>query len=335
VLGGQGFSIYPEATLQFVGADFGIRGPGEMAFRKLLQTYKDHPRGSVFSAPANLSIQHRRKLINYSKYIGNGGFPAIQTKSGCPLSCSYCIEARKPQQLRSLDSVMAELRTLLSYGSGFVFVAEAEFNNHLRHAEAFCDRIIEERLDFTWSTYINPIPLRESLVRKMKEAGCTQPCVSVTTGDSALLKAYDTHFSDRHIRQLAEWFHKYELPFTVDLLFGGPGEDLRSAERTVALMEEIKPSLVGMNFGLRVYGNTTLGRQVMSRSVPTEGKLYGATENNPSLYYPVFYISDMSVKGYLEDVCDSNSNYSLLGYKDFGGVNITSLASGPLAATAA
>jgi len=47
ILGGQGFSIYPEKILQFVGADFGVAGPGEAAFRRLLRNPGSYPLGSV------------------------------------------------------------------------------------------------------------------------------------------------------------------------------------------------------------------------------------------------------------------------------------------------
>src|SRR5215813_8687750 len=47
VLGGQGFSIYPEKTLDFVGADFGVAGPGELALCKLVNNLGIYPRGTI------------------------------------------------------------------------------------------------------------------------------------------------------------------------------------------------------------------------------------------------------------------------------------------------
>ena len=140
-----------------------------------------------------------------------------------------------------------------------------------------------------------------------------------------MLKGYDTRFTDEHIRRLASWFHRYDLAFTVDLVFGGPGETLETAWRTISLMEEIKPALVGMNFGVRVYANTGLGRQVIEKRIPVDGKLFGNIENNQLLYYPVFYVNDLRVGDYLKEVCDHNPKYRLLGYDDFGGVNYKSI----------
>jgi len=321
VLGGQGFSIYPEETLDYVGADFGVAGTGEVALCKLLNNFGDYPRKTILRAPANLKITHKRELIDYKKYISQGGSPAIQTKSGCPLKCNFCLESRRTQQLRSLDNVFEELEILLSRGSDFVFVAEPEFNNHLRHALSFCDGILERNLKFSWSTYLNPIPMREELVKKMKLAGCVNPCVSVESGSDEVLKELDTGFTVNHIRQMAEWFHKYDLPFTVDLIFGSPSDTVKSAQATVKLMEEIKPTVIGMNLGLRIFGNTEFGRRFLKGEYKTDNTVYGNTENNDNLYKPIFYISDMRIRDYLKEVCDADPAYRLLGYSGFGGVN--------------
>jgi radical SAM superfamily enzyme YgiQ (UPF0313 family) len=320
VLGGQGFSIYPEKTLEYVGADFGVAGPGELALCKLVNNLGAYPRNTILREPANLNILHKRKLIDYDKYISQGGSPAIQTKSGCPFKCGFCVEARKPQQLRSLQRVFEELEILLSRKSKFIFVAEAEFNNHLRHAISFCDGILERQLKFEWSTYLNPIPMTEELVRKMKLAGCANPCVSVESGSDEVLEEMATGFTGNHIRRMAEWFHKYDFPFTVDLIFGSPRDTVKSAQATIKLMEEIRPSIVGMNLGLRIYANTGFGRRFLAGHFNNDC-VYGSTENNDDLYKPIFYISDLQIGDYLKDVCDTDPKYRLLGYSGFGGVN--------------
>jgi radical SAM superfamily enzyme YgiQ (UPF0313 family) len=321
VLGGQGYSIYPEKTLDYVGADFGVAGPGEQALCKLVNNFGAYPRRTIFREPANLNILHKRRLIDYDRYISQGGSPAIQTKSGCPFKCSFCIESRKRQQLRSLDSVFEELEILLSRKARFIFVAEAEFNNHLRHSIAFCDGILERQLKFEWSTYLNPIPMTEELVRKMKLAGCVNPCVSVEHGNDEVLGEMNTGFTVRHIRQMAEWFHKYDLPFTVDLIFGAPGDTVKSAQETIKLMEEIRPSVVGMNLGLRIYANTGFGQRFLAGHYKKEKVIFGYVEENDDLYKPIFYISDLRIGRYLEEICDSRPEYRLLGYSGFGGVN--------------
>ncbi len=332
VLGGQGFSIYPQKTLEYVGADFGVYGPGERALRTLAANLGNYSRGSVLQQPANLEITHKRHLINYAKYFAEGGAANIATKFGCPFRCNYCVEQRRVLQRRSMDRVFAELKCLLDLGAKFVFVAEPEFNNHLQHCLSFCRGILERSLKFEWTGYLYPIPMTEELVRLMKTSGCVNPCVSVVSGDDGVLRALDNAFTVKDLRRIAEWFHKYDFPFTVDLLFGGPGETVETARRTIALMEEMRPAVVGMNIGVRIYAGTGFAKRLQAGHFETRGKIYGYTEGNDDLFLPAYYISDMAVRDYLMEVCDSDSLYRLFGYSGFGGVNYVAARKPALAA---
>jgi radical SAM superfamily enzyme YgiQ (UPF0313 family) len=321
VLGGQGYSIFPEKTLAVVGADFGVAGPGERALVHLLANYRSLPRGTVLRAPANAEILHQRALIDYRKYIDRGGSPAVQTRNGCPFPCGFCIEAKKQLYRRKVDNVIAEIEILLAKGTRFIFFADAEFNNHLRQAEAVCDAIIESGLKFDWSCYLNTIPMTPRLAAKMKAAGCVQPCVSVVSGSDETLSAFDTHFTTGDIRRCGRSLNEAGLSFTVDILLGGPGDTLDSVNRTCRLMDEIKPAVVGLNLGIRLYPITPFGCKVARREVETHGKLYGQLDNNDDFYKPLFYLFDRRVGEAFMEVCASDPRYRLFGYQGFGGVN--------------
>ena len=53
VLGGAGFSIFPESALAYLGADMGIQGEGETAFPKLLSWLENRRPGP---APAGVYL---------------------------------------------------------------------------------------------------------------------------------------------------------------------------------------------------------------------------------------------------------------------------------------
>ena len=220
-----------------------------------------------------------------------------------------------------MDVVIEELKNLLSRGIKFLFLAESEFNSHIQQAISFCDRVIAEELEFEWSAYLNPVPMTEELVQKMKLAGLRNPCVSVNSGDNFMLDQFNVGFTVDSVRRMADWFHMYDLDFTVDIMFGGPGETLESARKTIRVMEEIKPIVVGMNIGVRLYANTKLGKMFLNRELGNNGNIYGKTDNNSDLFWPIFYISDLRTLDFLKEVCDSDPQYRLLGYSAFGGVN--------------
>ena len=323
VLGGQGYSIFPQRTLEFVGADYGIAGPGERAIVDLVENYQRLPRGTILRGPANVDILHRRGLIDYDRYLRNGGSPAVQTKNGCPFPCGFCVEAQKPLFRRRIDLVIEEIRILLARGAEFLFIADAEFNNHRRHAEDFCDAIIEAGLEFRWSCYLNTIPMSHRLADKLKRAGCVQPCVSVVSGNDEVLAVFDTHFTSDDVRRCGDILNDVGLPFTVDVMLGGPGETLANVHKTYELMERIKPDIVGLNLGVRVYPGTAFGRKVASGAIDVAGKMHGHTDHNDGFYKPIFYVSDMRIGDYFMEICSDAPRYRLLGYKGFNGVNYT------------
>jgi len=66
VLGGPGFSIFPDETLRYLGADFGIVGDGEVAFVELLRRLGagEDPSGlpGLHSRAASWPMQHHGDL---------------------------------------------------------------------------------------------------------------------------------------------------------------------------------------------------------------------------------------------------------------------------------
>lgn len=99
ILGGSGFTIFPDELMTVFGADFGITGEAEEAFPLLLQalelggdpsqiegvvlpgkkvTGKTRP-SLLLNAPFSSDLD---TLLNYAPYSERGAYP-IQTKRGC------------------------------------------------------------------------------------------------------------------------------------------------------------------------------------------------------------------------------------------------------------
>ncbi|RJP67310.1 MAG: tryptophan 2-C-methyltransferase, partial [Candidatus Abyssobacteria bacterium SURF_17] len=109
VLGGVGYSIFPIATLEYCGGNYGIHGDGEGAIVQLASALSkgeapletpglvSRLNGSYvrnIPAPVDLSSLDLtdRSTVDNLRYLREGGMVGFETKRGCASSCSYCAD---------------------------------------------------------------------------------------------------------------------------------------------------------------------------------------------------------------------------------------------------
>ena len=108
VLGGVGYSIFPQSLVACSEADFGICGDGEDATVALLAEVRGQRRwervpGLVYrhdgmlranppAWPPELQIPTARDGVDNETYFRRGGQIGVETKRGCPRPCSYCAD---------------------------------------------------------------------------------------------------------------------------------------------------------------------------------------------------------------------------------------------------
>ncbi len=115
----------------------------------------------------------------------------LETSRGCPFNCGICNKIVHGQTFRakSVDRVIAEIKYLLGLGIKEFHIADDGFTSNLQRAEKICDRIIEEKLVFTWNC-VNGIRVdrvTETLLKKMKAAGCYRISFGIESGNQKVL----------------------------------------------------------------------------------------------------------------------------------------------------
>jgi radical SAM superfamily enzyme YgiQ (UPF0313 family) len=81
------------------------------------------------------------------------------------------------------------------------------------------------------------------------------------------------------------------IQYTCFLLLGGPGENRKTIDESISLMERLKPTYLSINIGIRVYPNTELARIALNESV------FGSQDD---LIFPAFYLSQ-EIKDWIFD----------------------------------
>jgi radical SAM superfamily enzyme YgiQ (UPF0313 family) len=304
IVGGSGFSIAPQPLLDHLGADLGIVGEGESAVSALVKAI--HGESDYGNIPGVvMGYQGKRKMVKPylrndldslelpnreifepKKYLQREIVLNVRAKRGCPFKCIYCttpqIEGNKIR-VRTPQKVVDELEMLKrDYGADEFYFTDNIFNYPARHAESICEEIISRRLDIRWYCIANPCSLSKDLLQVMKKAGCYGLSIGNESGSPQMLKNLRKNFTVEQVSQACLCCRDLGINYTCFLLLGGPGENRKTVNESISLMEKLKPNYLSITIGIRVYPNTELAR--ISRDE-------GVFDAHNDLLFPTFYLS--------------------------------------------
>lgn len=300
VLGGAGYSIFPEETLSYLEADMGIQGEGELSYPVLLDRLA---RGGVLSDVPGLylrgaGLQGKRifekdldsfvlpdaRILSSSVMDKKEIWVPLQTRRGCPMACSYCstsiiegvsIRRRKP------DSIIKEIADYLKAGFERFFFVDNTFNIPENYAEEICRKMIESGLAITWRCIIYPRKMDEELAHLMAEAGCVEVSLGFESGCQSILRKLNKKYSPDDVRRTAEMLKKAGIRQMGFLLLGGPGETKETVQESLEFADSLELDAMKITIGIRIYPNTALAEEAIK-----EGLIL--PESN--LLFPRFYV---------------------------------------------
>jgi radical SAM superfamily enzyme YgiQ (UPF0313 family) len=103
-------------------------------------------------------------------------------------------------------------------------------------------------------------------------------------GDEEMLRRLKRDFTPDDVLNAARACKEAGLAVMFDLLLGAPGETRESLIRSVELMRQAEPDLIGVSLGVRVYPGTALANLV------TQEKLKKGLEGKDDPSEPLFFI---------------------------------------------
>ena len=299
VLGGAGYSIFPESALAYIGADMGIQGEGEIAFPALLALLE---KGADLSgAPGlylpGLGLQGKRKFLKNLDLLplpNAGIWPAdardqdlwmpVHTRRGCPMNCSYCstskIEGRVIRK-RSPKAVVDAIGGYVEAGFKRFFLTDNTFNIPASYAREFCGTLAERQLDISWRCIVYPGHMDEALVKEMARAGCKEVSLGFESGCQRILRRMNKKFTPEDVCRASEVLATHGIRRMGFVLLGGPGETKEPVEETIAFVDSLGLDAIKLTVGIRIYPNTSLANTALSEGMITA---------QDDLLFPRFYM---------------------------------------------
>ncbi|MBI5568931.1 MAG: cobalamin B12-binding domain-containing protein [Desulfomonile tiedjei] len=301
VLGGAGYSIFPQSSLEYLAADMGIQGEGEAAFLALLDRLAHN--ASLEGVPGlylpGVGLQGARKFeknlaelpLPDTRFLSASllddpefWFP-VQTRRGCPMRCSYCSTATIEGcafRKRSPATVTRWLTAWAQLGVKRVYFVDNTFNLPPSYARELCSELEAARLGITWRCILYPGKFDEKLAKAMAAAGCTEVSVGFESGAQPILHGLNKKFSPEGVRETCRVLGNQGIRRMGFLMLGGPGETRETALESLAFADSLGLETMKVTVGIRIYPYTALAATAVD---------HGMIEDDDDLLLPRFYVT--------------------------------------------
>lgn len=290
ILGGSGFSASPDEILDYLKADFGIIGPGEIALPYFLRLWESDQLEQKIINGWDYGVENKLEIlraaeIKYNPYIENEGIVGFSTHVGCSNSCPYCIEANTRVYYREIENIIKEIESLISKGYNNFHLCDSEFNENLNFSKEFCEAVIKSSSKFEWTLYMKPYPYDEELFRLLSKSNASLITLSVDSDENI---QSDNKYSYNDLENIIKYCKKYGIELAIDLLTGYPDESTESTKEVIHFFKEKKPKTVGINFHYRLFKNTKIANLIEDNPV-MQKQLTRTYEEKENYLKPIFY----------------------------------------------
>lgn len=293
ILGGPAFSVMPEEILQYLAADYGITGEGEHALCGLIEALNEGQsipaitgNGAAFQSGETMTCRPLwdRDLIGY--YVKKSGMISMQTKRGCPHTCTYCtypaiegdtIRYRLPEDIT--DEVE---RLQKDYGIDTIYFTDSVFNDNDEGYLKIAEALIHKDINIKWAGFFRPEPIDRDKMALLKRSGLYAVEAGTDAASDETLAGLDKYLTFDDIYEFNKSCVDLQIPCAHYVMFGGPGETEKTLKKGFRNLEMLKNCVVFAFSGIRIFPGATL---------QTRAKEDGILKEGESLLKPVYYFS--------------------------------------------
>ena len=265
IVGGVHATIMPEEVMQQKNVDFVITGEGEQVLYDFLRTnditkvphvfyrnkgkvaFTHHSNHFVDIDTLPIPAYHKIDFTNYSLAPGSykrlPGIGVVVSR-GCPSLCTFCHGPLlgRNVRIRSVENIIQEIKLLRdTYHLKEIAFYDDNFTVYKQHTLEFCQRLIDEDIDITWSCFSKVTLVDEELLSIMKKAGCHQILYGIESGDPAILKNIKKYISLERIEQVIKLTKKHHIDVRAAFMLGNPGETEETIKKTIEFAIKLNP----------------------------------------------------------------------------------------------
>jgi len=237
----------------------GILGPSSAG--KIVEAVQRVLRGEKIQWLKEESGTGKRPLLNLPKQAGNPVVSIVPVAQGCLGSCSYCcvVFARGSLRSYSIDEVVRRVRSDLHSGAKEVWLTAQDMACYGRDIGASLPELLKAVCSIDESDFLIRVGMMtpnyvldmlDSLIEAFLDEHVFKFLhLPVQSGDNQVLKQMNRFYSVSDFREIVSSFRKAipDITIATDVICGFQGESEEAFQRSLRLIEEVKPDVVNVS----------------------------------------------------------------------------------------
>lgn len=165
---------------------------------------------------------------------------SIEVGRGCPFSCTFCSTSLfwgHCFRIKAIDELISEMKYFHEkfHVSEFKFEHDM-FTQNREYIMSFCNRIIDEKLPYTWTCSSRIDILDDEIIALMGKAKCTKMYIGVESGSPFIQHVIHKNLDIEKVKHNIVRLHQSGIEVTASFIYGFPEEKVEHLKETLELI---------------------------------------------------------------------------------------------------
>jgi len=210
---------------------------------------------------------HLLDLKRYFYEVLGSNFLLFELGRGCKYSCKFCNKVMYGEGVRckSEAQIIKEVSTAVEkYNVKTAYFIDLDFLTNPEIAEKLCEYLIKKKYGLKWTCQARPDHLNPEILSKMKRAGCRLIHLGIEAGSQKDLDYLSKNMAIEDIENAVKLCKKAGLKTLGFYIFGLPGEDDQSREKTFNFTKKLNTDFVSFHKVFLYEGSSIHGEDSVS-----------------------------------------------------------------------
>jgi anaerobic magnesium-protoporphyrin IX monomethyl ester cyclase len=253
-IGGPYVTTIREEIFKETPAEYAVYGEGEITFSELISHMKGEKeireiKGLIYrDENGNTIINPEREKIKNLDTIPRPAYDIFPmdryplhrmvSSRGCPFACSWCNSSSiwdHNYRASSIEKVVDDIEYLIcNYGKKIFVFGDNTFNSSVKRVDAFCDLLLERKIDILWAVSLRADIMTRELAHKMKKAGCYNVSIGIESANNEILKKLGKRATIEEMTAGIKMVQEAGIEIMSQFVIGSPYETLEHVKESIA-----------------------------------------------------------------------------------------------------